>query len=82
MMQHGVIFLYEDTLCEDTPEFNEICAEIREPTMHDLKVAELVFVQKRNDIVEVKRIDTYEGESCLLKEYHRNVPKFVVHFTT
>ena len=60
---------------EDALEFGKSSAEGREPTKHELKVAERVSAFKRGDIAEVWRIDARDKERRKWKSYHRSVRK-------
>ena len=54
--------LYNDNLREYVLEYGEDCAEAREPTKHELYVAERVSVNRRGKIAQVKRIDARDEE--------------------
>ena len=68
-----VIRLYREMLREDALEFSEVCAEPREATKHELKVAERVPAYKRANIGKVKRIDARDGEHLKWKAHHLSV---------
>ena len=60
---------------EDALEFGDGSAEAREPTKHELKVAERVSAFKRGNIAEVKRIDARDEERRNWKPYHLSMRK-------
>ena len=52
--------LHNETLREDSLEFNKNRTETREPTKHKLRVEKRVSAFERGDITDVKSIDAYD----------------------